>query len=126
MESQTESSASGLDTLLLVVALLLLVGGMFAFYYFQRQFGLLPRIGILAAATAAAVVLGARTAVGRLVWSYLVGARIEMRKVVWPSRQESVQVTLFVAGLVLIMALFLWGVDSLLLFGVHHLSGGAA
>ncbi|MDE2150375.1 MAG: preprotein translocase subunit SecE [Gammaproteobacteria bacterium] len=126
MEPQTESTASRLDTPLLAVAVLLLAGGLFAFYYFDRRLGQLPRLGILFACVAGGIACGYHTQLGRLAWSYLLGARVEMRKVVWPTRQESVQVTLFVAGVVLLTALFLWFVDWVLLFGVHHLSGGMA
>jgi preprotein translocase subunit SecE len=123
MESQTEvTNAPRYDSLLLAAAALLLAGAMGAFYYFAEVNALLRVLGLLAA-TGAALALAYRTELGRTVWSYLVGARTELRKVVWPSPQESVQATLMIAVVVLITALLLWGLDSLLLFGVKQLTG---
>ena len=75
-----------------------------------------------------AVALGVayQTALGKSLWSYVVGSRIELRKVVWPTRQESIQATLMIAVVVLLMALLLWGLDSLLLWGVETLTGRGA
>ena len=88
MEIQNEESGSRYDTPLLLAALLLLVGGMVSFYYFDPQLGKLARLGLLLGATAAAVFAVSRTGVGATIWSYLQGANIERRKVVWPTRQE--------------------------------------
>ena len=77
----------------------------------------------LAAALVAGLALAYRTEMGRSVWGYLTGARAELRKVVWPGRQESVQATLMIAVVVLITALLLWGLDSALFAGVRLLSG---
>jgi preprotein translocase subunit SecE len=126
MESQSEEIGSRFDRPLLLAAVLLAVAGLGAFYYFDPRLALLPRLAILLLGFAAAGVLVARTALGVEVWSYLTGARVEMRKVVWPTRQESLQTTLVVAGFVLLVALILWGLDSLLLFGVQHLTGRSA
>ncbi len=54
---------------------------------------------------------------GRTGWGYIRGARIELRKIIWPTRQESVQTTLMIAVVVLITALLLWGLDSTLAMG---------
>jgi preprotein translocase subunit SecE len=127
MNSQTEEAASGgpssRDTALLVLAVGLLVGGMFAFYYFNPQYNVLIRTLILLGATVAAIVLAAQTFQGKVMWGYVQGSRTELRKVVWPSRQESVQTTLMIAVVVLIMALFLAGVDWVLSTSVHKLVG---
>lgn len=125
MEPQTEvSQAPRYDSLLLAAAAVLLVGAMFSFYYFADINALLRTLGLLVA-TGAALALAYQTALGRDVWSYIVGARTELRKVVWPSRQETVQATLMIAVVVLITALLLWGLDSLLLYGVKQLTGQA-
>jgi len=126
MESQSEETGSRYDRPLLLIAALLAATGLGAFYYFDPRLALLPRLAILLFGLAAAGVLVARTALGAEVWSYITGARVEMRKVVWPTRQESLQTTLVIAVFVLIVALILWGLDSLLLFGVQHLTGRGA
>lgn len=114
------------DTALLTLAAVALLGGMFAFYYFETQFNVLIRTLMLLGSLAVAVALAYQTVVGKSLWGYVVGSRIEMRKVVWPSRQESVQATLMIAVVVLVMALLLWGLDSALLWGVEKLTGRGA
>ncbi|MDE0854251.1 MAG: preprotein translocase subunit SecE [Nevskia sp.] len=126
MEIQNEESGPRFDTPLLIAALLLLLGGMVSFYYFDPQLGKLARLGILLGATAAAVFAVSRTAVGATIVDYLKGANVERRKVVWPTRQESVQTTLVIAVFVVIVALIMWGLDSALLAGVQYLTGRSA
>jgi preprotein translocase subunit SecE len=121
MELHSEESGSRFDTPLLIAALALLIGGMVAFYYFDPQLGKLARLGMLLAGLGGAVGLTSRTGVGATVWDYLKGANAERRKVVWPTRQESVQTTLVIAVFVVIVALFLSGVDWLLSHGVQAL-----
>lgn len=123
MDPQNQDTVSNLDTLYLIVAILLICGGMFAFYYFDRQFAFLPRLGMLAAGVAIGIAIGYRTHIGQLCWGAIMGSRIEMRKVVWPSRQQSVQATLMVAAVVLLTALFLWLVDSSLLAAMKLFNG---
>ena len=124
MDSQTESSnASRFDGALLAAALLLLGGAMFAFYYFADQFNVLIRMLGLLAGAGAALALAYQTVLGKTVWSYISGSRMELRKVVWPSRQEAVQATLMIGVVVLIAALMFWGLDAVLLWGVKTLTG---
>ncbi len=111
------------DTALLGLSALLLLGGMFAFYYYETQFNILVRTLILLGSFAASLAVAYQTVLGRSLWGYVSGSRTELRKVVWPSRQESLQATLMIAVVVLIMALLLWGLDSLLLWGVEILTG---
>ncbi|MBL6752535.1 MAG: preprotein translocase subunit SecE [Nevskia sp.] len=95
---------------------MLLIGGLVAFYSLDGQLSKLPRLAILLAGTGAAAALTARTAFGTGIWAYLQGARVEMRKVVWPTRQESVQTTLVIAVFVVIVAAFMSLVD----WGLSH------
>lgn len=55
--------------------------------------------------------------------SFVREAQVELRKVFWPTRQETLQVTFFVAVMVLILALVLWGMDSVLVFLLGWLTG---
>lgn len=125
MQPQIEapSSSTRYDSLLLLASAALLVSGMFAFYWFTGELNSAIRMLILMAAFGAAVALVYRTQMGRDLWGYVIGARTELRKVVWPSRQESIQATLMIAVVVLITAVLLWGLDSLLLLGVKSLTG---
>ena len=117
------SSSNSRDKVFLTIAALLIAGGLFAFYYFDPALNQLVRALILVASIIAAIALGSRTELGRNVWDAITGSRQELRKVVWPTRQESVQTTLMIAVVVLIMSLLMWGLDSLLLFGVEQLTG---
>lgn len=124
MEPQIESpSSSRYDSLLLLASVVLLVGGMFAFYWFNGSINAALRMLMLIAALGAAVAIAYQTQLGRELWGYVIGARSELRKVVWPSRQEALQSTLMIAVVVLVMSLLLWGLDSFLLFGVKSLTG---
>jgi len=124
--TEQKAVSSHKDTALLIVAVALLLGGMFAFYYFASQFNLLVRWLVMLAGLVGGLFVAYRTEPGRNLWSYITGARTELRKVVWPSKQESIQATLMIAVVVLIMALLLWGLDSLLLWGVESLTGRGA
>ncbi len=124
MDSQNQASqAPRFDSLLLLLAFGLLVGAMGAFYYFINDYNPLIRTGGLLAAVAVSLGVAYQTQLGRTVWGYITGSRQEMRKVVWPTRQETVQATLMIAVAVLILALMLWGLDSFLLWGVKSLTG---
>lgn len=114
------------DTALLLFSAVALLGGMFAFYYFEGQFNAFVRTLMLLAGTGAALFAGYQTRAGKVLWGYVTGSRVEWRKIVWPSRQESLQATLMIAVVVLIMALLLWGLDSALLWSVEKLTGRSA
>lgn len=123
MSSKSESVSSPLDTALLVVAVLVLAGSIFGFYYVKGEVADPVRvIGILVGA-AIAVVIALQTQLGRLVWSYLQGSRTELRKVVWPTRKETAQTTLIILFVVLLVGVFMWGLDAILLWGVQALTG---
>jgi len=113
---------SGMDPLKLAVAALLVAGGIGGFYYFEASSLLLRVLGLLAVVgVALAVVL--QTEVGRRTWQFGVDARTEVKKVVWPTRQETMQTTLIVFVMVLLMAFILWLVDMGLMAIVRSLTG---
>jgi preprotein translocase subunit SecE len=62
---------------------------------------------------------------GKRLWSFIQGSRIEIRKVVWPTQQETTQTAIAVFVFTLVMALFFWGLDSLLLWLTRTLVGSA-
>jgi len=125
MDSQNNEHQAGSarDTALLGLSALLLIGGLVAFYTVAATLNPAVKALLLIVAVAASAGVLYQTARGRVLWGFIAGSRIELRKVVWPSKQESVQATLMIAVVVLIMALMLWGLDSLLLWGVELLSG---
>jgi len=118
--TKTEVENSGLDTAKLGLALLLVAAGIFGFYYFEAESQLLRVLGILAIVLIAFLVV-ATTAIGRKGLGYAKDSRLEVRKVVWPTRQETVQTTIAVLVVVLIVAIMLWLVDMFLGWGVRSL-----
>lgn len=122
MVAKTEASASALDNIKLALALGILLIGVVGFYWYDqvalvwRVIGLLALVGVAAG-------LVALTSMGRGLFGFSREARTELRKVVWPTRQETLQVTLSVLVLVLIVGIFLWLVDALLFWGVRMITG---
>jgi preprotein translocase subunit SecE len=113
---------SVVDTLKLLVALAIVVAGMVGFYRFEDQASWVRLLGLLATIAIAGFVV-VQTAIGRGLWRFALDSRTEVRKVVWPSRQETLQTLLIIVIFVLVMALFLWAVDSVLFMIVRYATG---
>jgi preprotein translocase subunit SecE len=113
MNSKSQVEASSLDTVKLVLAVGIIVGGIYGFYYLDAYSQLLRVLGLLALVGVASFI-AYQTAVGRTVWEFASSSKIEVRKVVWPSRQETMQTTLIVFVMVLIMGIVLWLFDMML------------
>jgi preprotein translocase subunit SecE len=122
MNSSAEAGTAGLDTAKLAAAALLLVGGIFAFYYFAAYSVLLRVIALLAISGAAAAI-ALRTEPGRRLWQFGLDVRTEVRKVVWPTRQETLQTTLIVIAMVVIVGVLLWLFDLVLVGILRFLTG---
>src|SRR5579872_3723524 len=108
MEPQSEETSSRYDTPLLIAAAALLIAGMVSFYYFDPQLSKLPRLAMLLAGMGGCVALVARTGLGAATVAYIQGANVERRKVVWPTRRETMQSTLLIAVFVFIIAVIMW------------------
>ena len=122
MNTSAENKAGSLDWLKWLVVASLLAGGVFANWYYQDEMLLIRVVGLLGIA-AVATLLALQTEKGRSIWSLLKEARTEVRRVVWPSNQETTQTTLVVILLVVVFALILWGLDSLLGWIVSSIIG---
>lgn len=120
MSTNTETQGSMLDTIKLLLALLVLLAGIAGFYYYGEQPLLYRVLGILAA-VGVAIGIALMTAKGKGLLVFLGLSRTEVRKMVWPTRAETMQTTLMVFILVVILAIFLWFVDMLLGAGVKYL-----
>ena len=108
-----DTTASRFDSAKWVVVAILVAVGVVGNSYFSDQSLLYRVLGIVALAAIAGLV-ALQTAKGVAFWTLVKESRTEIRKVVWPTRQETVQTTLIVLGFVLLVALFLWGLDALL------------
>jgi preprotein translocase subunit SecE len=113
MNAKVETEGSGFDTAKLFLAVVVLITGIVGFYYFEAQPQLYRVLGLLVMA-GASVGLVLLTTMGQGIWHFAVDARTEVRKVVWPSRQETVQTTLIVFAMVLFMGVVLWLFDTAL------------
>lgn len=122
MSTNVNNKAGTLDWLKWLAVAALLAGGVFANWYYQDEM-LLVRVSGLLATAAIAVLLSLQTERGRSIWSLLKEARTEVRRVVWPTNQETTQTTLVVILLVVVFALILWGLDSLLGWIVSSIIG---
>ena len=109
----TETTASRFDVVKWIVVFALLAVAVVGNSYFADQSLLYRVLGIVALAAVAGLI-ALQTAKGAAFWSLVKGSRTEIRKVVWPTRQETVQTTLIVILFVLLVALILWGLDSFL------------
>jgi preprotein translocase subunit SecE len=118
--SKTEQSTSPIDTFKLMSALLVLLAGVVGFYYFEEESQLLRVLGMLTVAVIA-FLIAATSDVGRRSLGFVKDARVEVRKVVWPTRQETVQTTIAVLFMVVLVAIMLWLFDMFLGWGVSKL-----
>lgn len=123
MDARVESRTSGIDTAKLIMAILVLIGGVVVFYYFRDEWTLLYRVLAMLAATLGSFGLILTTAIGKSFLGFLRDSRVEVRKMVWPTRQETVQTTLIVVALVFLVGLLLWTLDAMLFWGISHLTG---
>jgi preprotein translocase subunit SecE len=113
MNSRVETPTSGPDTIKLWAAALLVVAALVAFYYFADASVLVRVLGLLAAVVIAGLI-GYQTEPGRHLVAFLKDAQIEVRKVVWPTRDETVKTTLTVVVVVIAIGVALWLLDMLI------------
>lgn len=111
------------DKIKLLIAVLLVIAGVVGFYYLPDMPALVRVLMVLGGLVAGAVVMYF-TAAGKAFFAFAGEARDETRKVVWPTRKETIQTTAIVLVFVFVMALFLWVVDSILLWLVGLALGG--
>lgn len=117
MKSKTLTEKSPADTIKLVAAAVMLGAGIVGFYVYEDQPDLYRVVGLLAV-VAMAIAIGVTTTQGQTLWGFLKESRTELRKVVWPTRQETLQTTLIVLIVVMIVAIFLWLMDMFLFWAV--------
>jgi preprotein translocase subunit SecE len=110
----TENKTSSFDGLKWGVTALLLVAIIVGNYMVGDSLNILVRVGILLLLAALAVFSAVMTEKGQIFIGFAKDARLEVRKVVWPTRQETVQTTLIILAVSAIVGLILWGLDGVL------------
>jgi preprotein translocase subunit SecE len=122
METKVEEQPTIVDTAKLVLAVVVVLAGLVGYYYFANASTLLRALGVMLALAVAAVV--ALTSLqGRQLWKFVQGARVELGKVVWPTREETRNTTLVVLVVALIGGVFFWLLDLFLLWLTTRITG---
>jgi preprotein translocase subunit SecE len=121
-EVQTSPGASAKDSWLMTISVFLLLGGIVAFYWFDDQV-LVLRVGMVVVGLGLGVGLAWFSSYGREFWQFALASRIELRKVVWPTRDETVKTTYVVFAFAIVMGLFFWGLDWVLTWLTRFLTG---
>ena len=111
--TQVDTVSTGADKAKLATAAMLVVAALAAYYLLAKQ-GSLVQWGALLLGLAAAVVVFFMSEPGKALYGFGQDAWREVKKVVWPARKEAIQMTAYVFGFVLLMALFLWLTDKTL------------
>ena len=121
-EVQTTEGASAKDTALMALSIFVLFAGIVAFYWYDED----------ALALRLAMVAGGLVVSGGLLWiswygrefrQFAQAARVELRKVVWPTREDTVRTTVMVILFAIAMGLFFWVLDMILTWLIRWLTG---
>ncbi len=115
-----ETVSTTADRLKMGLAGLAVIGGVAGFYLLAQQ-PLVFRIGAVLAGLIISVAIAATSEPGKRFFAFGREAVAETKKVVWPSRKETIQTTAIVFGFVFIMAIFLWATDKTLEFALYDL-----
>jgi preprotein translocase subunit SecE len=129
MSAQIQTSKNSmLDKLKLLSAVLVIVTGIYAYYYFDTGVAdtSLPqavRVLMVLGGTLIGIAISMTSAQGQKLWHFIQGSRIEIRKVVWPTKQETTQTAIAVFVFTIVMMAFFWLLDMGLLKLVSYLVG---
>jgi preprotein translocase subunit SecE len=124
-EVQTPPGASAKDSVLMTLSVVVLLVGIGAFYWYDEQ-ALPIRIAMVVAGLGVGAGLAWFSWYGREFWQFAQASRIELRKVVWPSRDETVKTTYVVFIFAIAMGVFFWGLDWVLTWLTRLLTGQSA
>jgi preprotein translocase subunit SecE len=123
MNEQLEKSGVGVvDAGKIVLAGAALVGGVVAYYWYE-EFAQVLRVLMVLGGLVLGLVLLYWSEPGRELWSYIQTSRVELRKMVWPTRQETWRTTLVVFVFVMALGVFFWVVDWMLSKGMQYVTG---
>ena len=109
-----------IDKVKLAAAVLIVVLGIAGFYYFDEQ-SMLLRAGMVVVTVIAGLGVALLSGPGQAAWEFAKGARLELRKVVWPTRRETVQGTGMVLLMVILIGIYLWIMDTILFWVIYDL-----
>jgi preprotein translocase subunit SecE len=122
MDTKVETEPTMVDTAKLAAAVAIALVGFVAYYYFDSAPAALRALGVLVA-VGIGVFVGLQSAQGQSLWRFVQAARAELRRVVWPTREETIQTTIAVLVFALIMGVFFWLLDLGLLYATSKITG---
>jgi preprotein translocase subunit SecE len=124
MTSHTETSQGGtLDVIKLLLAAAAIIGGLYSYYFYEFELALPLRVLIVLGGAGIGIAIAMTSTQGKRLWHFIQGSRVEIRKVIWPTRQETTQTAIAVFVFTLIMAVFFWLLDSGLLWLTRRFVG---
>jgi preprotein translocase subunit SecE len=122
MDTKVEEQPTFVDTAKLALAVVVVLAGLVGYYYFADASALLRALTVIIALAAGAAV--AFTSLqGRWLWKFIQGSRVELNKVVWPTREETIQTTIVVLVVALIGGVFFFLIDRFLLWATTTIMG---
>lgn len=114
--------SKGINNVLWVFSISLLTIVAIGNTYFAEYFSLIVRILLLVVLCVAALGVTAMTNQGQQSIGFIKDSRQELRKIIWPNRQETTQTTLMVVAMCVVVALALWGIDSIIVLIIDFLT----
>ena len=108
------------DNLKLIAAVVVIIAGIAVFYAFSDMSALLRALIVVVSVVVAGGIALTSTP-GKNAWQFTIGTRAEIRKVIWPSRRETMQSTLVVILMVLVVGIYLWLLDALSFWAIYDL-----
>ena len=124
MSTQTEVSQSGvLDIVKLLLAATAIIGCLYSYYFYEFQISLPLRVLMVLGGAGIGIGIAMTSSQGQRLWHFIQGSRVEIRKVIWPTKQETTQTAIAVFVFTLVMMLFFWALDSGLLWLTRRFVG---
>ena len=121
-EAVRQTGTSGLDTAKLVAAIVLVLAGIVAYYALTAQPAYVRWLSMVGGVVLAGIVF-ATSGYGRDLWQFTRDSRLELRKVFWPTRDETLKITGIVFIFIVIASLFVWVLDLALAWATRALTG---
>ena len=121
-QAQDQNGGNVAGNMTVAASIALLIAGVAAFYLLDTR----PdwqRWGLAGLGFVTAIAVFALSPLGRRFWQFILDSRVELRKVVWPNRQETLQTTAVVFGFIVIAGMFFWVLDLLLAWITRMLTG---
>lgn len=125
MSQHIKTHGGNMDSLKWIIVFFLIAMGTIGNYQYSEE-PLVLRVLAIMVLAAVTFAIAFKTQKGQKFWQFALEAKTELKKVVWPNRQETVQTTFMVLAIVAIVGLILWGIDAFLLKAIAWLIGYGA